>query len=155
MSHHLAHPLMIYTGEVAADIGLEHVTDLPCHNLQAQGSQSVMRVASRPKPIAAVEEIGFEHRFKDARYRSLQQAISDSGDTQRPRTDFARTFRYLDPSDRWSAVSARSDLCTDLFNPLLQPFPEMLGALPIDPTGRFPVHHLPCLHEKCRRQQVS
>jgi hypothetical protein len=61
---------------------------------------------------------------------------------------------YFDLSDRWCAVDASSNLCANFLDPLLQPVLELLGAFPVDSTGCALVHHLPCFHEKFRRQQV-
>src|SRR6202163_2280128 len=145
---------MTDAGEVAADIGLEYVVHLLGHDLQAQRLQSVMRVAPRSKAVTAVEEIRFEHGLDDARYRSLQQPIRDRGDPQWARSGFAWTFGYFNPPDRWCAIGAGSKLCANLFDPLLQLALKLLGALPVDPTGRAPVHHAPRFREEFRRQQV-
>src|SRR5882757_9965511 len=63
-------------------------------------------------------------------------------------------FGYFNPPDRWCAIGAGSKLCANFFNPLLQLTLKLLGALPVDATGRAPVHHAPRFREKFRRQQV-
>jgi hypothetical protein len=108
----------------------------------------------RSKAVTAVEKIRFEHCLDNARYRSLQQPIRDRGDPQRARSGFAWPFGYFNPPNRWRAIGACSKLCTNLLDPLLQLALKLLGALPIDPTGRAPVHHAPRFREEFRRQQV-
>lgn len=71
---------MINAGEVAADIGLEHMTNLLCHDMQAKSLQGVMRVAPWSKAVTAIEEIDFKYSLENARDRPLQQPVSDSGD---------------------------------------------------------------------------
>jgi hypothetical protein len=88
---------MIDPGEVAADIGFDHVAYLLRHDLQTQGLQGVMRVTTRPKAKTAVKEIGFKHSLEYARNRSLQQPVRHSGYPQRSRAALARTFGYFDP----------------------------------------------------------
>ena len=145
---------MTDASEVAADIGLEYVVHLLGHDLQAQRLQSVVRVAPRSKAVTAVEEIRFKHGLDNARYRPLQQPIRDRGNPQWPRSGFAWAFGYFNPPDRWCAIGAGSKLCANLFDPLLQLALKLLGALPVDPTGRAPVHHAPRFREEFRRQQV-
>jgi hypothetical protein len=96
---------MINAGEVAADIGLEHMTNLLCHDMQAQSLQGMMRVAPWSKAVTAIEEISFKHSLENARDRPLQQPV-DSGTPQWSRSDLARSFGYLDPPNRRRAVRA-------------------------------------------------
>src|SRR5271167_2307285 len=145
---------MTDAGEVAADIGLEYVIHLLGHDLHAQRLQSVVRVAPRSKAVTAVKEIRFKHCLDNARYRSLQQPIRDRGDPQWARSGFAWPFGYFNPPDRRCAIGAGSKVCANLFEPRLQLALKLLGALPVDPTGRAPVHHAPRFREEFWRQQV-
>src|SRR5262245_694583 len=145
---------MINPGEVAADIGFEHVAYLLRHDLQTQGLQGVMRVAPRSKTKTAIEEIGFKHSLEYARNRSLQQPVRHSGNPQRSRAALARTLGYFDPSDRWRSVRACPQLFADFLNPLLHLAGKLFGALPVDAACCLPIHHSPSFLEECRRQQV-
>src|SRR6202048_3139382 len=79
---------------------------------------------------------------------------ADRGDPQWARSGFAWTFGYSTPPDRWCAIGAGSKLCANLFDPLLQLALKLLGALPVDPTGRAPVPPSPRFREEFRCQQV-
>ena len=59
---------MINAGEVAADIGLEHMTNLLCHDMQAKSLQGVMRVAPWSKAVTAIEGIGFKYTQRKAQH---------------------------------------------------------------------------------------
>jgi len=52
-------------------------------------------------------------------------------------------FGYFNPPDRWCAIGAGSKLCANFFNPLLQLTLKLLGALPVDATGRAPCPTFP------------
>ena len=110
---------MLDMGEVAADIGLEHVAHLLGHDLRTQGPQGVVRAAPRPEAETAVEKVRFEDSLQYARNRSLQQPVCDGGNAQRPRSALARPFGYFDPSDRWRSVGACFELFADFLDPLL------------------------------------
>ena len=97
---------MINAGEEAADIGLEHMTNLLCHDMQAKSLQGVMRVAPWSKAVTAIEEIGLKYSLENARDRPLQQPVSDSGNPQWSRSDLARPFGYLNPPNRRRTVRA-------------------------------------------------
>src|ERR1019366_494210 len=97
---------LLMNGLIAADIGLEHMTNLLCHDMQAQSLQGMMRVAPWSKAVTAIEEISFKHSLENARDRPLQQPVSDSGNPQWSRSDLARPFGYLDPPNRRRAVRA-------------------------------------------------
>src|SRR5689334_25379048 len=143
---------MIDPGEVAADIGLEHVANLLRHNLQTQGLQGVVRVAPGSKTETAVEKIGFKHSLEYARNRSLQQPVRHSRNPQRSRATFARPFGYLDPSDRWRPVRTCPQLCADFLDSLLHLAGKLFGALPVDAACCLSVHHSPSFLEECRCQ---
>ena len=97
---------MINAGEVAANIGLEHMANFLCHDMQAQSLQGMMWVTPWSKSVTAIEKIGFKHSLENARGRPLQQSVSDSGNSQWSRSDLARPFGYFDPSNRRRAVRA-------------------------------------------------
>ena len=59
-----------------------------------QGTQRVMRAASWPKSIRAVQKVRLEHRFHNARDRTLNQSVFDRGDSQREL--HLRTVRFWD-----------------------------------------------------------
>src|SRR6516164_8019180 len=69
--------------EIAADVSFEHLPYLLRHDLHAQSLQRVVRISARPKAVAAIQEICFEHGFQKARYRSLQQPVPGRWDGQR------------------------------------------------------------------------
>src|ERR1700738_2543851 len=86
--------------------------------------------------------------------RSRRHPRPGHGDPQWSRAGFPWPLGYFNPPDRWCAIGAGSKLCANLFDPLLQLALKLLGALPVDPTGRAPVHHSPRFREEFRCQQV-
>ena len=139
---------MIDPGEIAADVSLEHMAHFPGHDMQAQGPQSVMRVAPWTKAETAIEKVRFKHSLQNACNRALQQAVRHSWDTQWPYPALARSFGYLDPPHRWRTIGACFQLLTDFLHPLLYLAGELSGGLPIDPACRMPVHHPPSFLEE-------
>src|SRR6516225_2495452 len=113
MGHHLAQPLTIDSREITADVGFKHLHHLLGHDLQAQSLQRVMRATAGSEAMTAFKEIRFKHRFQYARYGPLQQPVPDSGNSQRPSSNFARPFGYLDPPDRRCTIGACFQLCAD------------------------------------------
>src|ERR1700727_3394952 len=113
-----------------------------------------MRASPRPISIADVAEVCFKNRFENAPRRLLKRAVRDSGNSQRPRSDLARPFGYLNPPNRWSPVGASSKLYADLLNPLFQLALKLLDALPVNCARPPPVDSFPSLLEKLRREQM-
>jgi hypothetical protein len=75
----------------------------PAHRIRSLdrvegGLDRVLAAASGPKPIRSRLEPGFPFRFQRGRDPSLQHAVDDHGDTERPAP--AVRFRDIHPSDR-------------------------------------------------------
>src|SRR5262249_47407334 len=122
---------MIDPGEVAADIGLEHVANLLRHDRHTQSLQGVVMIAPRSKTLTAIKEIGFNRVLASGRNGLLNQPVRHSGNPQRSRAALARSFGYFDPPDRWRSVRACPQLFADFLDPLLHLAGKLFGALPI------------------------
>ena len=66
---------MINASEIAADIGFKYLTYLLRYDLHPKSLQRVMRISARSKTVTAIQEICFEYRFQNTRYRALKQSV--------------------------------------------------------------------------------
>src|SRR5215813_1069524 len=101
---HPPQPLMVDVVEVSVDVGFVEVPRFFRDQRGSQGTQRVVRAALRPKSIRAVQKVRLEHRFQDARDRTLNQPVLDCGNAQWSRSDLARPFRNLHPPDGWRPI---------------------------------------------------
>ena len=95
---------MINASEIAADISFKYLPYLLRYDLHPKSLQRVMRISARSKAVTAIQEICFKHRLQDACYRPLKQSVRGRWNSERPRSDFARPFGYVNSSDRRCAI---------------------------------------------------
>jgi hypothetical protein len=113
-----------------------------------------MGITSGPKSIRAFQEIRLEHRFQDPRYRSLQQAIFDCRNSERPRPCLARSFRDLHSAHRWSPIGPLLQAFAQFLNACAQVLFKLLCRLTVNPARTPPVHLLPGFREELRCKQM-
>ena len=126
--HHPHQPLMIDVVKVSADVGLVEMPHFLSDQCGPQGTQYMMRAASPPKSIRAVQKVRLEHCFQNARDCTLNQSVFDRGNAQLPRSDFARTFRYLHPTYRWRLIGPCFQPCIDILDSSLPFALELLRS---------------------------
>ena len=120
-----------------------------------QRAQRVVGASSRPKSIRAIEEVCLEHGFEDPPYRPLHQSVFDRRDTQRSRSDLARSFRDLHPAHRRSLVGSGFQAATDVLDSGSQLAFELLDRLPVHSACTLPVELSPRLFQELRRQPMG
>src|SRR5262252_2775497 len=113
-----------------------------------------MGITPRPKSIRAFQEIRLEHRFQYACDRSLEQAVFDRGNSQRPRPYLARSLGYLHSAHRWSPIGPSLQTFAQLLNASVELLFEFLRRLAIDTACAPTIHLLPGLSEKLRCEQM-
>src|SRR6266849_372470 len=113
-----------------------------------------MGITSGPKSIRALQEIGLEHRFQDPRHRSLQQAILDRWDSERPRPCLARSLRDLHSAHRWSPIDPSLQAFAQLLNSCVQALFKLLRRPTIDTARTPPVHLLPGFRKELWCEQM-
>src|SRR5262249_14847155 len=101
----------------------------------SQGTQRVVRAALRPKSIRAVQKVRLEHRFQDARDRTLNQPVLDCGNAQWSRSDLARPFRNLHPPDGWRPIGPGFQPCANLLHSCFQLALKLSRCLPSTPLA--------------------
>src|SRR5262249_11013812 len=106
------------------------------------------------KSIRAVQKVRLEHRFQDARDRTLNQPVLDSGNAQRPRPDLTRPFRNLHPTDGWRPIGPGFQACAHLLHACFQLALKLRRRLPVHAACAAPVHLPPGLDEKRWCQQM-
>ena len=94
---------------------------------------SLMLRAPRPKAEAMGMELRVEHRREHLRDGLADQPIHRSRHPQHPQT--ARGLGDHHPADRLRLVGARLELRADLRPVVCEPWPQLLGAHPVDARG--------------------
>src|SRR3974377_472073 len=113
-----------------------------------------MGVTSGPKSIRAFQEIRLEPPFLSPRYRSLQQAVFDRRNSERPRPCLARSLRYLHSAHRWSPIAPLLQAFAQLLNSCVQALFKLLLRLTLDTPPPPPLHLLPGFREELRCEQM-
>src|SRR5215469_2619583 len=113
-----------------------------------------MGITPRPKSIRTLQEIRLKHRSQDARDCSLQQAVLDCGNSQRPRPYLARSLRYLHSAHRRSLVGPSLQAFAQFLHARVQVLFELLRCLAVYTACAPSVHLLPGLLKKLRCEQM-
>src|SRR5215510_8245045 len=154
MRHHPSQPLVINVSEVSADVGLVEVPHLFGDQRGPQGPQRVVRAATRPKSVRAVQKVRLEHRLDDPRDRTLNQSVFDRRNAQGPRPNLARSFRNVHPPDGWRPIGSGLQPCANSLDSRLQLALELPFRFPIHSACPAPVHLSPRFEEKRGREQM-
>src|SRR5262252_7871844 len=111
-----------------------------------------MGITSRPKSIRAFQEIRLKHRFQYPRDRSLQQAIFDRRNPERPRPCLARSLRYLHSAHRWSPIAPSLQAFAQLLNSCAQ---VLSNSFVVSPSTPLAPRRFICFQVSVRNSGVS
>src|SRR5262245_48543886 len=91
--------------KIVSYIDLHHPSATHLHECVSQCPQSLMRVATRPICVRAVQKILLVYWFQEHHYRALKHLILEGWNAQRTLLPVA--FRNVRPLHRWCSVASR------------------------------------------------